>query len=861
MRESLAATAKKYAVRFYSVCKPVEFEDPMARSLSHSERIVSGQSSHQQPKNGDNAAFNIDYTQRLGAFEVQVAVRTKKDFICHLLFSKLFKGNWPKISTLQSLLERVLNEAKFFQLVKDPPKSPSRPNSRPGSPKRVPLYTPKPEAKVVSFQPEFDLRLPAADTDEEEEEVEGTEDQDDDVISLPPPLSRESSTRLLTIPEHSDIDPAVASASRGSTKANSPMGGSRGSAKGNAFSPKKYTAEEQAAATALSRFMRGTPSTSGDTVPSSKRSSFSSEYSEDDVSSGKSSPIRSTKAKILALGSASAGLQYVRRKSKEHKAQAEGGGLLSYEAAMAIANGGDSSADKAKPYTKKQSAIGVLSRQNAGAGGQGRYLMVDDEEESPLQQAEPPVRSFFPSPIHIQKTNSQTSIPFVAQPSPREPGFALSPKRSTPHKKSSFSAVSEDEEVMGFSPANSHKNVSGIRPVARAVEVTQAGMAFAKNRSSSVTSMPQTPTMVEMLHERQSTGRLSQSERIQGRPSPSTRAPHNSHPSLEMRSKLNIGTLSRQNAGIRGESLLVADSESDDESRPGDKPESVPSQHILDAMASAMSAVSLAETLTNTATAGASTASSSTNTLSLTGASVVTPSPVTTATTLAVATTPGIATSTLADRRPSNATPLDTSTTPEHRKRTERNKVDPDPAAPVAAGGSASTMTKPAPISIPVIVDRSLVIEKPSARVESVVDSTTTSSAASATTSQPAPVAVPVPVVAPASASVAAPVTEPAAVQESAPVPAPVPVVSAFAVQHDSANMGRRMSSAEVLQLKRGLADQLVLTVSRDILEPVPSEYADDFDDFENFSPSIKKSGNGLDDLFEASDYKLDDEL
>ena len=171
-------------------------------------------------------------------------------------------------------------------------------------------------------------------------------------------------------------------------------------------------------------------------------------------------------------------------------------------------------------------------------------------------------------------------------------------------------------------------------------------------------------------------------------------------------------------------------------------------------------------------------------------------------------------------------------------------------------------MTKPAPISIPVIVDRTLVVEKAPARVESAVDGTTTSAAAPVS-SKPTTVAVPdaAPIAAPIAAPVAAPATEPAAVQEPVPAPAPAPVVSAFAVQHDSANMGRRMSSAEVLQLKRGLADQLVLTVSRDILEPVPSEYADDFDDFENFSPSIKKSGNGLDDLFEASDYKLDDEL
>jgi hypothetical protein len=117
IRESMSYAAMKYKVRFYAVLKPIELEDPLHASLARSEELLNKElqlpSPHPNKHLHDVTAFHIDYSKRWGALEVQLAIKTKSSFICHLLFSKLFKGLWPKGSILIKLMERLFAEAKI----------------------------------------------------------------------------------------------------------------------------------------------------------------------------------------------------------------------------------------------------------------------------------------------------------------------------------------------------------------------------------------------------------------------------------------------------------------------------------------------------------------------------------------------------------------------------------------------------------------------------------------------------------------------------------------------------------------------------------------------------------------------------
>jgi hypothetical protein len=57
------------------------------------------------------------------------------------------------------------------------------------------------------------------------------------------------------------------------------------------------------------------------------------------------------------------------------------------------------------------------------------------------------------------------------------------------------------------------------------------------------------------------------------------------------------------------------------------------------------------------------------------------------------------------------------------------------------------------------------------------------------------------------------------------------------------------MTTAEMLQHKRLLADKLLLDMGDDYGE-----------DFEEFSPTTRRAADGYEDLFEASEFRLDDE-
>ena len=72
------------------------------------------------PQNNSNKVFEIDYSKRCGALEVQVAFKTPADnrLISHILFSKIFHGCWPVLKELQALFEYLL-DSYHFQRVDD----------------------------------------------------------------------------------------------------------------------------------------------------------------------------------------------------------------------------------------------------------------------------------------------------------------------------------------------------------------------------------------------------------------------------------------------------------------------------------------------------------------------------------------------------------------------------------------------------------------------------------------------------------------------------------------------------------------------------------------------------------------------
>jgi len=74
------------------------------------------------PQNNSKKVFEIDYSKRCGALEVQVAFKTPADnnsnrpLISHILFSKIFHGCWPVLKELQALFEFLLDSYRFQRI-------------------------------------------------------------------------------------------------------------------------------------------------------------------------------------------------------------------------------------------------------------------------------------------------------------------------------------------------------------------------------------------------------------------------------------------------------------------------------------------------------------------------------------------------------------------------------------------------------------------------------------------------------------------------------------------------------------------------------------------------------------------------
>jgi hypothetical protein len=743
----------KFAVRFYSVLKPIEQEDPLAKSLSQSELASSAKllatgrtppppqhqcSSGAHKHLHDVTAFNIDYSKRMGAFEVQVAVKTRKDLVCHLLFSKLFRGVWPSIPTLQHLLERLLTEARFTRLAPEEEHVHRSPKGR------------------RSGSPGKKTRRRSEEEDEEVPELHAAFDQ------------RE--------PPQTDSEPMSAARSR-AISSEEAAGTATTAVSAMATAPAAAISADQVSGTAT-----GESDATQERRPAQRPapSSFSSSDGEAETlgfSPANSSRFGSTKATMLALGAAANGLNMLR--AAKHQQESSPAAKISLAQAAQIAaqsivkgfgahKGEQAGGDQPQPahadLTKKGSAIGVLSRQNAG-GGKGRFLHIDEDANQHVQPEPEPHAQQQPAPV--QELTIQTSTS-ARSPSVRSAPFT--PK--LPPVKMSDNEENEEELAGISSPSISSKSIA---PVATVVQLTTTGLHHVRQRAASISDVPASVSVIDKLHSLALKGKATQSEKIQSKvpaPKPQTRS---AHPSMEMRGRLDIGQLSRQNAG---KVLVVPGDDSDDEPLGDDEADSRPAGMFASAMSAAAQAVNFA------IEASAKRAASPEDpNRAIRGASAN-------------------ADSSQSESRASQVTtPAPTSVSP-----------SPVPASPPAVSTAKGT-------------------------VSSLASSVRSEAAGNASD-----VATPALALEPAHAASA-----PAAPASTSASPATTPPDTS--ADPNAAAPVAKMSTAEVLQHKRLLADQLLLDMS--------AEYGEDF---EEFSPSTKRAADGYEDLFEASEFRLDDE-
>lgn len=816
VKEALSATAMKFAVRFYAVHKPVHFQDPLHKSLSQSEKLINKDEGHRP----EIKAFNVDYSTRLGAFEVQVAIKTRNNFVCHLLFSKLFRGVWPKVSSLQKLLERLLSEARFKRMESEAPeeenvgtKSPKSGTRRQST--KVVLITKKPvEEDVSEMQAEFDLRETVA--PKQESQV---------------PFSATESSSSLAIDTGVDT---VTSAGEGSDS------GKRSKANTAEAAPAAPPSLDEVEA-AYQRYQEL------HRAAQAQRWEVASSADDDSQPRPALTRVGSAKATIKVIGAATAGLQMVRGKSKSAR-EAEHTGLISPERALEIANTHSerASMDASHPnFSKKGSSIGVLSRQNAG-GGRGRYLHIEDEEAEPdSEQGDAPGQLIPVSPPAALLTRassvasgaltsggSSSKSPYARSNSTMSGSSGKAPFNRgsstvsvTPftHQSSTLQHYEEggyeDDEQVGFSPGNSSKSIA---PVATAVSLTTAGLALVRHRAASISALASAPSVIEKM--RMATHKAQSEKALGGAKKTSPKnGQHRPHPSMEMRKKLDIGLLSRQSAA-KGGKLVIPDDDSDDGagSDLSDSPPPMPIKRITDAMKDAVNAVNVAT-------------EASEKRVALSAAGGAPPAPATTPAPTPAATThaPAMVIAPIPAFTPAAAHPKVT-----------------------AEAASAAPTLAPAQTEVPAPVQR----ESPA-----IAHKTAAHPAApenkSSTVHPPASAA---PVTAPAEGKEPAPQASDAAATTASQSAAPQVETTAAEAGAEAALAGPKPSAAELLLQRRLMTEQLLSDVSKDIFQRADSqgpaalgEYGDDFEDFDNFSPTKSNNATGFEDLFDTAEFQL----
>lgn len=850
----------KFAVRFYAVHKPVQFQDPLHRSLSQSEKLINKESDGQRP---EIKAFNVDYTTRLGAFEVQVAIKTRQEFICHLLFSKLFRGVWPKVGSLQKLLERLLTEARFKRLDSDEPEENLSPKSRKLGMRResakVVLVPKKADEDVVSeLMAEFDLREKAT-VQLEAAPPAGSKVPFEAQKSIRWDAATDSKNSA-KVQSGAEVDTKNASTMNGGGAGAAPAGGPEPTAASPGDGTMSLEEELQEAYLRYQVLQRAAQLQRGQGQPAepSPPGSFGFEDSPAPSRAG------SVKASVKALGHAAAGLHLVRKKSQSER-PAVHDSLISAEQAMEIANTHSHSerrkSDGDQPqahFTKKLSSIGVLSRQNAG-GGQGRYLHIEDEDSSTTGLHIDTNRSeSVSSPAMLTRassvashTGSSSKSPFARSNTSVSPSSAKGPlnRGSSTVSVTPFTRASstmhhveeneyEDSEQVGFSPGNSSKSIT---PVATAVALTTTGLALVRHRAASISAISTGTTVAEKL---KGMGHKAKSERMSGTAGRNSTSPkggqHRPHPSLEMRKKLDIGMLSRQEAA-KGGKLVIPDDDSDDGagSDLSDDPPPRPLKKITDAMKDAVTAVNVAtEASEKRVTAAAAGHKPSPSVAHPAGVVIAEIPP------FVPAATHGK--STLESLPSAPAEELD---------------VHVPQATAGAAGERSAASASPAPVEAQPAVRNS-----PSVAQQEKVVPPTEPTAAPAVTVAPAVVLVPTPP--PVADSTESAITDPPVVADGPPAEAP----SAPVHVEPETPAGPKMSATEMLQNRRRMTEQLLSDVSKDILRTAGikdkenntsstgfGEYGDDFEDeFDNFSPSARNNnGGGFEDLFETSEFQL----
>jgi len=125
VRAALVETARQFEIRMYAVLKPAE--SMTGSSGSDEGAIMTSTTMKANPQNNTKKVFEIDYSKRCGALEVQVAFKTPADnnnnsnrpLISHILFSKIFHGCWPVLKELQALFEYLLDSYRFQRIIPD----------------------------------------------------------------------------------------------------------------------------------------------------------------------------------------------------------------------------------------------------------------------------------------------------------------------------------------------------------------------------------------------------------------------------------------------------------------------------------------------------------------------------------------------------------------------------------------------------------------------------------------------------------------------------------------------------------------------------------------------------------------------
>ena len=160
IHDAMVQVAQQYNIKYYSLIKPIEFDDQLELSKNRRPKSAGGNKDEiRLTPQFSKKYVNVDYSNRIGAMEIQLAVKIQNQLVCHLLHSKLFSGLWPKLWTLQNLFEEVL-ELLGFEKATIMPKPPWAPKEALKTPVRKKSIKKSPSngTAVAPLEQLFDYR-------------------------------------------------------------------------------------------------------------------------------------------------------------------------------------------------------------------------------------------------------------------------------------------------------------------------------------------------------------------------------------------------------------------------------------------------------------------------------------------------------------------------------------------------------------------------------------------------------------------------------------------------------------------------------------------------------------------------------